>query len=242
MVGAYTPAMSIAETLFRLQSLDSDIDAIRRRVFEIDNMLKGTPALAHTRAEAERTHKAAQAAAVAQKLAELEAQELDEKIASEEKRLYAGAIKSPKEMVEVQSEVDQFKRRRGIMDESLLALMEQADTARADEARCRIALQQAESNFASDCAHLKAERAQIIGRLSGQAEQRAAIVASVPKPAVDQYQSIRSKKQNGIAVVSLSNGACGGCGEDVASSTGQQAHSGSAIALCSNCGRILYAR
>ncbi len=233
--------MSIAETLFRLQSLDSDIDAIRRRVFEIDNTLKGTPVLAHTRAEADRTHKAAQAATVAQKLAELEAQELDEKIASEEKRLYAGAIKSPKEMVEVQSEVDQFKRRRASMDESLLVLMEQAETAHADEVRCRIALQQAESNHVSDGVHLKTERVQIIGRLAGQAEQRAALVASVPKPTVDQYQSIRSRKQNGIAVVSLSNGSCGGCGEDVSSSVGQQAHSGSGIALCSNCGRILYA-
>ena len=234
--------MSIAETLFRLQSLDSDIDAIRRRVFEIDTILKGTPALTHTRAEAERTHKAAQAATVAQKMAELEAQELDEKITSEEKRLYAGAIQSPKEMVEVQSEVDQFKRRRANMDDSLLVLMEQAETARADESRCRIAQQQAESNHASDGVHLNAERAQIIGKLPRQAEQRAALVASMPRPAVDQYQSIRSQKQNGIAVVSLSNGACGGCGEDVSSSAGQQAHSGSAIALCSNCGRILYAR
>lgn len=232
--------MSIAETLYRLQLLDTEIDVIRRRVFDIDQHAKGTPALAHTRAEAAAAEVALKAAETTQAQLEAEGQALDQKIASEDKRLYDGAIKNPKEMLEVEAEVASLKRRRAGLDEQLLGAMEAIDGARADAVRCRIALQQAEANHTADAAANKAERKQIIAKLTGQAEQRAALVAALPKAALDQYQALRTKKSNGIAVTEVRGGVCGGCGEIVSSSAAQQAHAGSGLALCSNCGRILY--
>jgi uncharacterized protein len=233
--------MSFAETLYRLQLLDTEIDVIRRRVFEIDQHGKGTPALTHTRAEAAAAEEALKAAEAVQAQLEVEAESLDEKISGEDKRLYDGAIKNPKELLEVEAEVASLKRRRAGLDEQLLGAMERIDTARADAVRCRIALQQAETNHASDIAAHKVERKQIIAKLTGQAEQRAALVAALPKGALDQYQALRTKKSNGIAVTEVRGGVCGGCGEIVSSSAAQQAHTGSGLALCSNCGRILYA-
>ena len=234
------PCMSTAETLHRLQLLDNAIDVVRRRVFEIDQHTKGTPALLHTRREAAAAD--AEAAAAQGSLDEVEAvaRALGEKIEGEDKRLYAGVIRDPKELIEVQTEVHELRRRRTAMEDVQMAALERVETACADAARCRESLQQAEANFAADVAAGKIERRQLIAKLTGQAEQRGALVAGLPKLALDMYQALRTRKSNGQAVVEIRNGACAGCGESVSSSAAQQAHTGNGTALCSNCGRILY--
>ncbi len=232
--------MSTAD-LYRLQLIDSEIDQIRRRVFEIDQALKGSPALFHTRAELEKAEVAAQSAASHYKASELELQALVEKIEHEDKRLYVGSIKNVKEMVEVQAELESLKRRRGVIEDKLLEEMERLDTLRADEARCRAALRQAEVNFKSDSASMTTERQQIVNSVLGRAEQRTALINTLAKPALEHYQQLRKKNTNGTAVALIRNGACGACGEEVSSGIAQQAHTGQNIALCSNCGRILYA-
>ncbi len=233
--------MSIGEALYRLQMLDNDIDQVRRRVVEIDATVKGTPALLHTRREAEIAAQALAAAQTAQEAAERDMAALDEKIAAEDKRLYAGTVKNPKEMVEIQEELASLKRRKQTWEDALLALMTKTDGCREDDARCRQALVQAEALHAEDVRHLLAERAAILKNAVGYAERRSALVASMPKDAVDLYQKIRAKKNNGIAVALVRNGTCGGCGDGVPSSQVQQAHAGTAMPLCSNCGRILFA-
>ncbi|MCX6017788.1 MAG: hypothetical protein NTZ50_04670 [Chloroflexi bacterium] len=232
--------MSTAETLHRLQLLDTAIDVIRRRVFEIDQHAKGTPALAHTREEAARAEAELTAAQVALDSIETEERTIDAKIEAEDKRLYAGTIRDPKELVEVQTEVQELRRRRVGMDDVQMAALERVEDARNDVVRCRASLQQGEVNFVSDVAAGRAERKQLIAKLTGQAEQRTALVSGLPKTALDLYQSIRTKKQNGVAVAEIRNGACAGCGESVSSSAAQQAHTGNGTALCSNCGRLLY--
>lgn len=233
--------MALAGTLYRLQQLDTEFDQIRRRVAEIDQGIKGSPALTHTRAEFAAAEKAHQKAQAALKMTELEVQTLDDKISGEEKRLYTGAIKNPKEMIEVEAEVASLKRRRQGLEEQQLAHIEAAEDARASEARCRQALAQAEKQHAIDAEQLKIEKAGILKRVLAQAEQRNALVAAVSKADAELYQTLRAKKQNGVAVVAVRDGACGGCGTEVNSSHAQQAHNGAATVTCTNCGRILFA-
>jgi hypothetical protein len=232
--------MSTAETLHRLQLLDNAIDAVRRRVFEIDQHAKGTPGLVHTRQEAAHADAAAQAAQAVFDEIEAALRVLEEKIAAEDKRLYAGTIRDPKALIEAQTELEELRRRRGVLEDQQLAALEQLDAARADAVRCAASLRQAEAQFTEDTAAGKAERRQLITKLTGQAEQRGALVAGVPKAALDLYQSLRTKKSNGQAVVAIRAGACGGCGESVSTSAAQRAHTGDGTAQCSNCGRILF--
>jgi predicted nucleic acid-binding Zn-ribbon protein len=233
--------MSIAATLYHLQQLDSDIDAIRRRVFEIDQHARGTPALLHTR---EQLAIVGAARAEAEKIAgttEGEIQALVAKLEAEDKRLYTGSIKNPKEMVEVQEEVESLKRRRTTLEDRLLVELEALEARRDEESRCRVALREAETHHAADAAGMKVERQQIVARVVGHAEQRKALTSALPKSALNQYELLRTKQANGLAVTLLRNGACGACGEQVSSSHAQQANTGNNLVNCSNCGRILYA-
>ncbi|MCS7055476.1 MAG: hypothetical protein NZM18_04795 [Thermoflexales bacterium] len=232
--------MSRAEALYRLQLLDLEIDRARKRLSEIAMSLAGSPALEHTRAEATKLEKALRSAAAELKSIELDAQMLDDKIAAEEQRLYSGAIRNPKEMLDVQQELDMLKRRRAALDDRLLAAMEQLERLRADELRCRQSLAQAERNFAEDSVQLRAERDKLQAAIEGLSEQREALCRGIPAKDLQLYTAIRAKKPNGVAVALLKSGACSQCGETAASQLVQQAHTGAELALCSNCGRILY--
>ncbi|MFC1466443.1 MAG: zinc ribbon domain-containing protein [Candidatus Brachytrichaceae bacterium NZ_4S206] len=234
--------MSRAESLYRLQLLDLELDRARKRLGEIEALLAGSPALEHTRAEAAKAEKALRLASAELKSLELDAQSLDDKIAGEEQRLYSGAIRSPKEMLDLQQELDALKRRRVVLDDQLLAAMEQVEQLRADELRCRQALAQAERNFADDSVHLRAEREKLQAAIEGDLEQREALCRSIPSRDLDLYSAIRAKKTNGVAVALIKTGACSQCGETPSSQLIQQAHTGAALAICSNCGRILYAQ
>lgn len=234
--------MSRAESLYRLQLLDLELDRARKRLREIETSLAGSPALEHTRAEAARAEKALRLASAELKSLELDGQALDDKIAGEEQRLYSGAIRNPKEMLDLQHELDVLKQRRVALDEQLLAAMERVEQLRADELRCRQALAQAERNFADDSAHLRAERDKLEAAVEGHLEQREALCRSISAGDLDLYSAIRAKKPNGVAVALIKAGACSQCGETPSSQLVQQAHTGAALAICSNCGRILYAQ
>lgn len=238
---SYTVArMSKAESLYRLQLLDADMDAAQKRLIEIDALLKGTPALAHARSEAAKAEQALRASTSELKSAEEEVQTIDAKVSEEEQRLYAGNIRSPKEMLDVQQEVAGLKKRRAALDEVMLAAMERVEQSKTDDAACRNALAHAERNFADDNQHLRRERETLINTARGQIEQRKALSGSLPKDALDAYMGVRAKKPNRVAVTLIKNGACSQCGEVASSLLTQQARTGQNLAFCSNCGRILY--
>jgi len=234
--------MSRAEPLYRLQLLDLELDQARRRWREIEAALAGSPALAHTRAELTKAEQALRQTTTELKSLELEAQSLDEKIASEEERLYSGRIRNPKEMLDVQQELDMLKRRRSALDDQMLAMMAQVEQQRADVSRCREAMIQAERHFAEDSEHLKAEQHKLRAKVEADLAQREALRRSLPREDYAVYESLRKKKPNGIAVTLLKAGACSQCGEVPPSQLVQQANTGAVLAFCPNCGRILYAR
>ena len=227
--------------MHRLQQIDTELDAARKRGKEIDTLLKGTPALQHARDERSRAEAEWKAASAALNDLEDEAQTIDSKVQGEEQRLYAGAIHSPKELLDVEHEVAALKKRRAGMDDALMAAMERAEQAKADHAACKAALDHAEHNFNEDNKHLREEWNQMAVSVRARFEQRQALSAALPKSDLDLYNVLRSKKANGVAVAEIKAGACSQCGTMASSQQGQQARTGSTPALCSNCGRILYA-
>ena len=234
--------MSNAESLYRLQLLDTDLDVAQKRLVEIEALLQGTPALAHSRAEVTRAEQELQSASTALRMLEMDAQSISEKIDTEEQRLYEGKIQSPKEMLDVQHELEVLKKRRTGGDDELLAAMERVETARADAKACRDALAHTERNFIEDNLHLKRERESLVVGARTHIEQKKALSATIAKDALDRYILVRAKKTNRFAVALIKSGACSQCGEITSSVSTQQARTGQTLAICSNCGRILYAQ
>ncbi len=233
--------MSILQTLFRLQTLDSSTDAIRLRLYEIDRALAGSPAINHARAELQKTEAALRSLSTDLKTLELDSQAVDQKIKEEEERLYSGKIRSPKEILEVQREVELLKQRRARMDEQMILHMEQLEQLQAERARCALALAEAERIFAEDSRQLRETRAQLLKEAKALLEQREALCAGLSPSVLQTYMALRKRKSNGVAVARVKAGACSQCGESLSSLAIQQARHGADLVFCGNCGRILYA-
>lgn len=231
--------MSRAETLYRLQLLDLDLDQARKQQREIEASIANNPAVNHAHQEYSAAQKAAQASQSAVRSLELDAGSLDAKIKAAEERLYGGKIKNPKELIDTERDLAQHKRHKAESDERLLDAMVALEDARTTEARCEKALRQALAAWKADNAALIQELAAVKSRIDADVERRAAAVATIPREDLSQYTALRVRK-NGIAVAAIKNGACSVCGEQPSSIQMQQARVGNGVVTCTTCGRILY--
>lgn len=231
--------MSRAETLYRLQLLDLELDQARKQQKTIEASIASNPAVNHAHQEYTAAQKVAHAAQAAVKSLELDAGSLDAKIKAAEERLYGGQIKNPKELLDTERDFAQHKRHKAELEERLLDAMLTLEEARATEARCEKALRQALASWKADNAALILELAAVKSRLDADVERRAAAVATIPRDDLEQYTVLRARK-NGLAVAAIKNGACSVCGEQPSSTQMQQARVGNGVVTCTTCGRILY--
>src|SRR6266480_4124416 len=119
--------MTSAADLFALQEIDLRRDARRALIADIEARLVETEELIDARgsvasAEAALTDVRRQQADI-----ETQLDDLDAKIQPLEKRLYDGSVRNPKELTDLQREVDSLKARRSKLDDEGLALLEASE-------------------------------------------------------------------------------------------------------------------
>ena len=232
--------MSKAEPLYRLQLLDIDLDKTRKQLRDVETALANNPAVAHAKAELDKAQQAQHKLAAEQRALELEARGMDEKLKADEDRLYTGNIRTPKELMDLQHEVEILKRHRAEMEEKLLTAMLSVDESSQTVQNCQAALDEATRHWQDDSVSLRDERKQLMDRISADEERREAINIAIPRADLDMYSALRTKKPNGVAVALVNGGACGQCGESASSVLLQQTRTGSSLTVCTTCGRILY--
>ena len=232
--------MSRAASLLQLQGIDLEMDAKRARLGAIDTALGDDP----TVQKAQRDLIAAQAqlhvARVAIQHLEFDGQNLAEKIAEVDGRMYSGSITSPKELQDLQNEVTSLRRRREALEEKQFEALLTADTAEIQMNDVQHRLERAETAAAESHGNLREERELLQIALARLEVNHAAAGASISAPDVEIYGRLRQGKK-GRAVSQLDEGACSACGVAPSSSRIQDARQGNDIILCGNCGRILCA-
>jgi hypothetical protein len=232
--------MSRASQLLRLQDMDVELDARRARLAAIEETL-GEAQAVHTaqrqlvEAEAQFT-----AARLALKNLELDVQAFNERIADADHRLYGGRITNPKELSDLQKDIESLKRQRGTLEEQQLEALIQAEAAETQLHATQAALQAAEADAAQTQGNLLDERAALKARVETLEAEREAMLIPIPAADRELYARLRPAKR-GRAVSRLDDGVCSACGVAPSSSRGQSARQGNDLILCGNCGRILCA-
>jgi predicted nucleic acid-binding Zn-ribbon protein len=225
--------------LFRLQTLDSQVDSHDARLAEIDSALARHPELDQARTEEEIARTGQEAARLALRKAEEDARLQQQRIVDTDKMLYGGSVRNPKELQDLQEEAASLRRYQATLEERQLQAMmafEEAEKATARAQSRREELEHARS-VAEDS--LRAERTglqSIVEKINTQRE--AALTVILPED-LETYLSLRRSKR-GVAVVRLEGGSCTGCGVAPSSARIDSARSGQEIIQCGNCGRILY--
>jgi len=232
--------MSKAETLCRLQTVDLEIDERNRRLEEVKASLEGNEELRRVRQALQDGEKKLSRQRTKLRDRELEMRSLTNKIASVEDRLYSGRIKNPKELANLQGEVQYLKRRKGELEDQVLEAMIEVEESETSVTEQRERLARLKDDWQAAQARLSAEQRELINRLSQLKAERAELHRTIEAGALALYEDLRRRK-GGRAVALLKGELCQGCGVTLPTSKVQQARQGEVLTLCGSCERILYA-
>jgi len=232
--------MSRAGLLYRLQIVDLEIDERSRRLREVEASLGESEELRQARrALQEEETKLRQWRRKLRDL-ELEMEGLNDKIASVEGQLYGGRVRNPKELANLQQEVEYLRRRRGELEEQVLEAMIEVEEGETRAAKRRKELAEVEADWQKAQASLAAERDELKERLSQLRERRAELEERIGADDLALYEDLRRRK-GGRAVALLKGGLCQGCGVMLPLSRARQARQEDDLVPCVNCERILCA-
>jgi predicted nucleic acid-binding Zn-ribbon protein len=235
-----TQPMTWINDLRRLQETDTALDSRRGSLADAEAHLGETEELIELRARVQELAAALSVARGDQKDVELEADELKSKITPAETKLYSGAIKNPKELADLQADIDQLKRHlSAVEDRDLEALtrLEAADNAHKAAAAELAAL---ESAWADDQAALAARIKVLTAEVAEYDAQRREEAEEIAPEMLRTYDHTRIAHQ-GRALAKLDRNLCTGCRISLPTNIVNKARIGNALVQCPNCERILHA-
>lgn len=229
--------MDRGEMLYRLQELDNERGAKRRRLEEIQAILEDDSTLQAAREAVEQAQERVHTWQAKQRDLELEIESLASKTSRSEDRLYGGKVSNPKELSDLQAEIASLKRRRQKLEETLLEAMIEREEAedRRDEAETRLA--EVKSRRSTQLEDLKAERATLEQRIEEIDKRRESVVPRIDEKVLAEYERVRELK-GGQAVAWIQNDVCSACGVTVPPSAEWELRQGELV-HCDTCGRIL---
>ncbi len=231
--------MTTVAELFALQETDLAIDSARQRLEQVASCLHDPEDLVSLREEVSHRRKELLDLRHRQREMEWEVEELRRKAKAVEDKLYGGTVRNPKELQDLQADLDSLKRQLARKEDALLELMLQGDELEATLHEREALLARREEEWQAEHASLLAQKESLEGELAVLQERRAQQAGRINGSALRLYQELRGRRQ-GKAVARVERGLCGGCRISLPTSLLQQARSGDALVQCTSCERILY--
>ena len=239
--GEPTPLRLVLDQLIHLQEIDTERDRASRARAHLDTgaALQAKAAAAH--AAADRIKSDLSQAQGLLKDAELEQSGVESKIKSYEQRQRSGQVTTAREVSNIEREIGQLIRRRGALDDKLLALMDQVESGRAQLLHAENIARQAEQDATTQIQAYRAHLAKLDAELSRLETERSGSVSCVDNPTLLQrYESIRTRPASaGVAVSRIVERHCSGCGNQVSANDSDKVREALQLVICESCGRIL---
>lgn len=232
--------MTSAADLYALQEIDLQRDARRAIIADIETRIGETDELYEARETVEDSVAALERLRRRQRELEAQLQDLDAKIKPLETRLYDGSVRNPKELTDLQKELEGYKERREKLDEQGISLMDSVDAATKSLAEARADLERVEAEWQADQKHLADSKAKTELELASLDSQREQRTKGMDAGALGLYERLRGTKQ-GRAVSRAERGICQGCHVTLPTHMSQRLRVGRELVQCPRCERILVA-
>jgi predicted nucleic acid-binding Zn-ribbon protein len=233
--------MTLIADLYALQEIDSHID---QDVAALESLRAPAPeneALEEARLERAEHEVGLPELESRQRDLELQSAGLREKAGPVERKLYDGSITIPKELSDLQLDLDQINRHRQALEDELLSVLEQIEAKRAAIAAIESQIEEMESQSAAELAGNQADESRLEGELVALRERRGSAAGRIPGQTLVAYDRLR-RRRRGVAVVRVERGTCLGCRLTVPTVVLQRARSGTNPnpVQCPSCERMLY--
>ena len=228
--------------LLDLQRVDSGIDRLNQRKAdlpeqrELDELNEQRSGIAVTHAEAQAS---LDAVAREQTKLETEIQQIDDKVTHEQGRLYSGELSNPKELSNIQAELDALRRRKVHLEDEELEVMERRESIEKEHGDLLTSMNDIDAKIADAMQrrdHASVEISEELSRLAG---ERAQLVPTINGEVLEMYEDIRARR-GGVAVGALVDGTCRACGLPLSPMQRDEIkRSDDPIIRCENCRRLL---
>lgn len=229
----------IAATLFQLQQLDLEADRLLAEQQALTSSLQNTPLLNKLLAEQRIMQQQLTSDVQAQKDAEWALEDIEQRIKHHEQRLYGGNVTNPKELANIQQEVQHLRMQQARQEETVLEMMEAAEALHETIARKATEVSAAKQTWETSNAAGTTRIQQIECRLQELGQQRTEQIERLDAAVLTRYEGMRKTKQ-GRVVSKVEQSSCQWCRVILTPSEIQRVRISSELQTCSNCGRILY--
>lgn len=232
--------MKKIDLLRALQVIDTELDQVRRELEECRSRLGDDSELVPLRETAEATRR--ELLELQRKGREIDA-EIDSrrtKLKADEKKLYDGSIRNPKELGSLSQEVDMEKGQVSKLEDESLAIMDAAESSASRESEAATTLATRDAEWKAEQADLESRCAVLSGRESDLTSRRQEAARPIDAATLRSYESVR-RMRGGLAVAAIERGACQGCRISLSSAVVQRARAGADLVPCQSCGRFLFA-
>lgn len=199
--------------LLDLQALDSAADRVTHRRATL-------PEIAEVRSLSERLSRIADDIIRAetedrdlgreQQKVDADVEQVRSRMQRDRQRLDAGQVGSPRELENLQSEIESLRRRQTELEDAELEVMEQRETVQATIARLRDEQQQLQTSMADSERRRDAALSDIDAELAKTAQQRDATAVTISPELLALYDKLRASS-GGVGAAALHRGRCEGC-------------------------------
>ena len=229
--------MSQAQVLYDLQQIDTEIRTKKQRLGEVLHLQKEPPALLAAREKAAAAEADLGRWRARHKDLTLEIATVADKAKRSEERLYSGVVKNPKELNDLQHEVEALGRRRATLEDEALQVMMTVDERQTISGAAATERDHLAEEFAASVVHLQAEQQTLALQLNRLLDKRKKQVPLAQPALLKVYDQLIQEKR-GLAVAGLRANKCQGCQVTLSASTIRAAGQGQLV-RCDSCDRIL---
>jgi predicted nucleic acid-binding Zn-ribbon protein len=231
--------MSQARDLFQLQQIDSQLDQACGRLGEIEAALNDNSAVRKASSRLSKAEEVFNKGRLALKRAEQDVQVQQEKIEKNQKALYGGSVRNPKELEDLQMESEALARYLSVLEDRQLEAMIAFEEADNQHKQAERNLAKVKKEVAAQNVDLSAEQETLQAEVVRLETQRTSAVEGIAAELLTSYDKLR-RTRFGVAVTGVRDGSCEACGTVLSAALAQEARMPSKIAHCTTCGRILY--
>jgi predicted nucleic acid-binding Zn-ribbon protein len=142
--------------------------------------------------------------------AEADVEQVRTRIDRDRSRLDAGQVHSPRELENLQSEIESLHRRQSDLEEVVLDVMERREGAQGRQQAAQSERAEIVADAVAATARRDASLAEIGEQVGKAADRRTAVVADEPPDLLDLYERLRAQ-HGGVGAAALRRGRCEGC-------------------------------
>ncbi len=230
-----------ASELYRLQEIDINVHQRHKRLEEINAQLADDKAL--TEAQQQVTNDQQTLTPLQNKVRKLEQdiQSNTAKLKETDETLYSGRVRNPKELQDMQNEIQSLKKRNQELEDVLLETMMAVDEASVALKDSTAKLETITAQFELANKSLIDEKKRLKAEGSALLKTREQLVPTIDPNTLKVYNNLRSRKNN-QAVAVLVNQSCSVCHVQQDMNVIQALRKNDVLTYCSSCGRIIIPR